>query len=93
MPPSAGACASMDRPTMTKQMFGRRLRMLRPDIQEAQRTVEGRRQWVYLGVALKHWGAGAEPLTVPVSRESAGAGSQERRVAREGGSQLNENRF
>ena len=41
---------------MTKQMFRRRLRVLRPDIQEAQRTFEGKRQWVYLGVGLRNHG-------------------------------------
>jgi putative DNA primase/helicase len=45
------ACASLDRPIMTKQMFGRRLRALRPEIREAQRMIDGRRQWVYLGIA------------------------------------------
>jgi len=33
-------------------MFGRRLRALRPEIEEAQRMTDGRRQWVYLGIAL-----------------------------------------
>ncbi len=48
----AEACASLDRPMMTKQMFGRRLRTLRPEVQEGQRTIEGERRWVYLGIAL-----------------------------------------
>jgi hypothetical protein len=34
-------------------MFGRRLRALRPEIEEAQRMTEGRRQWVYLGIGLR----------------------------------------
>lgn len=46
-------CTNANRPVMTKQMFGRRLRALRPDIQEAQRAEEGKRQWVYLGIGLK----------------------------------------
>jgi phage/plasmid-associated DNA primase len=49
----AFACASSDRPIVTKQMFGRRLRVLRPEIQEAQRMIDGKRQWVYLGIALQ----------------------------------------
>ena len=36
----------------TKQMFGRRLRALRPDIQEAP-AAEEEEQWVYLGIGLK----------------------------------------
>jgi P4 family phage/plasmid primase-like protien len=47
------ACADMNRPVMTKQMFGRRLRALRPDIEEAQRTTDRRRQWVYVGLTLR----------------------------------------
>jgi putative DNA primase/helicase len=47
------ACTNANRPVMTKQMFGRRLRALRPDIQEGQRAEEGKRQWVYLGIGLK----------------------------------------
>jgi putative DNA primase/helicase len=72
-------CASLGRPIVTKQMFGRRLRALRPEIQEAQRMIDGRRQWVYLGIALRdqalaphrfgphmtgHLGNGAERLSV-----------------------------
>jgi hypothetical protein len=48
----AVACARSNRPIMSKQMFGRRLRALRPEIEEAQRLTDGRRQWVYLGIAL-----------------------------------------
>jgi hypothetical protein len=48
----AFAWASSDRPMVTKQMFGRRLTVLRPEIQEAQRMIDGRRQWVCLGLAL-----------------------------------------
>jgi putative DNA primase/helicase len=47
------ACTNANRPVITKQMFGRRLRALRPDIREAQRAEEGKRQWVYLGIGLK----------------------------------------
>jgi putative DNA primase/helicase len=49
----AAACANINRPIMSKQMFGRRLRVLRPQIQEAQRVADGRRQWVYLGIGWK----------------------------------------
>jgi putative DNA primase/helicase len=48
----AVACARSNRPILSKQMFGRRLRALRPEIEEAQRMTDGRRQWVYLGIAL-----------------------------------------
>jgi hypothetical protein len=46
---NAVACASVNRPIMSKQMFGRRLRALRPEVQEAQRTADGKRQWVLPG--------------------------------------------
>jgi putative DNA primase/helicase len=49
----AVACAHLNRPIMSKQMFGRRLRLLRPEIDEAQRVTDGKRQWVYLGIGLK----------------------------------------
>jgi putative DNA primase/helicase len=41
----AVACVKINRPIMTKQMFGRRLRVLRPEIQEAQRVADGRCTW------------------------------------------------
>jgi putative DNA primase/helicase len=37
----------------SKQMFGRRLRTLRPQTKPTQRTVAGRRAWVYAGIALR----------------------------------------
>ncbi|MBI1743550.1 hypothetical protein HYR54_10865 [Candidatus Acetothermia bacterium] len=40
-------------PTMTRQAFGRALRRLRPNIQEAQRKIAGKLQWVWLGLGLK----------------------------------------
>jgi P4 family phage/plasmid primase-like protien len=46
----AQQCFSEDRPVVTRQMFGRMLRRRRPDLQEAQRTVDGKRQWVYVGI-------------------------------------------
>lgn len=47
------ACETSGRPVMTKQAFGRALKRLRPDIEEAQRTIDGIKQWVYLGIGLK----------------------------------------
>jgi hypothetical protein len=47
------ACARSNRPILSKQMLGRRLRALRPEIEEAQRVIDGRRQWVYLGIGLR----------------------------------------
>ena len=41
------------RPTMTAAGFGRALKRLKPGIQEAQRTVDGELQWVWLGLALR----------------------------------------
>jgi P4 family phage/plasmid primase-like protien len=77
------ACAMGDRPILTKQMFGRRLRALRPDIEEAQRTLNGRRQWVYLGVALQSDGPapnGFGPRLSPAALERC---SHERPLAAE----------
>ena len=47
------ACTKANQPIVTKQMFGRTLRRLRPELREAQRTIAGRRQWVYLGMGMK----------------------------------------
>jgi hypothetical protein len=38
---------------ITKQMFGRRLRQLKPDLQEDQRVLNGKKHWVYLGITLR----------------------------------------
>jgi putative DNA primase/helicase len=46
------ACIAANRPAITRQMFGRLFRRCRPEVQEAQRTVGGKRQWVYLGVRM-----------------------------------------
>lgn len=51
------ACNETNRPIVTKQMFGRALRRFRPELKEVQRTVGGRKQWMYLGIELKN-GAG-----------------------------------
>jgi hypothetical protein len=37
----------------SKQMFGRRLREMRPHIELGQRSFAGRRSWVYGGIALR----------------------------------------
>jgi putative DNA primase/helicase len=48
------ACDKANRPILTRQMFGRALRRLRPDLKEAQRTIGGSRRWVYLGIGMKN---------------------------------------
>jgi hypothetical protein len=54
------ACTKANQPIVTKQMFGRTLKRLRPELREAQRTIGGRKRWVYLGIGIKN-GLG-EPL-------------------------------
>ncbi len=49
----AQACLAANRPLVTRQMFGRRVKQWRPDIRECQRLVEGRKRWVYAGITLK----------------------------------------
>ena len=49
----AQACLVANRPLITRQMFGRRVKQWRPDIRECQRVVEGRRRWVYAGIQLR----------------------------------------
>ena len=61
---------------MTKQMFGRRLRALRPEIEEAQRTFEGKRQWVYLGLGLRN--RGPAPVIEPRRNDGSQQGFRER---------------
>jgi hypothetical protein len=46
------ACTKANQPIVTKQMFGRTLKRLRPELREAQRLIGGRRQWVYLGIGM-----------------------------------------
>jgi P4 family phage/plasmid primase-like protien len=41
------------RPVMTPQGFGRVIKKLRPELEEAQRTIGGKMQWVYVGIELK----------------------------------------
>ncbi len=47
------ACEHAGRPPMTKQAFGRAFKRDRPNIEEAQRTISSKVQWVYLGLGLK----------------------------------------
>ena len=49
----ASHCRQASRTPASKQMFGRRLRALLPQIESAQRTVGGRRAWVYAGINLR----------------------------------------
>jgi putative DNA primase/helicase len=56
----ASECAG--RPPMTKQAFGRAIKKLRADVQEAQRTVMFKTQWIYLGIGLKTRAAQTAPL-------------------------------
>jgi P4 family phage/plasmid primase-like protien len=46
-------CRQSSRRPASRQMFGRRLRALRPGIESTQRTVAGRRAWVYAGINLR----------------------------------------
>ena len=48
------ACTKANQPIVTKQMFGRTLKRLRPELREAQRTIGGRKRWVYLGMGMKN---------------------------------------
>jgi hypothetical protein len=50
------ACLASRQTIMTRQMFGRKLKRLWPDLQEAQRVLEGKKQWVYLGTCLRDQG-------------------------------------
>jgi P4 family phage/plasmid primase-like protien len=54
-------CRQSSRRPVSKQMFGRRLRALRPDIESIQRTVAGRRAWVYTGIDLRERLVGEGP--------------------------------
>jgi putative DNA primase/helicase len=47
-------CLNANRPIMTKQMFGRCLRRLRPELKEVQRTTEGRKRWMYMGIEMRN---------------------------------------
>jgi len=47
-------CLNTNRPIMTKQMFGRCLRRLRPELKEVQRKAQGTKRWMYLGIAMRN---------------------------------------
>ena len=47
-------CLNTNRPIMTKQMFGRCLRRLRPELKEVQRAAKGTRRWMYLGIEMRN---------------------------------------
>jgi putative DNA primase/helicase len=47
------ACELANRPIMTRNAFGRSLSRHRPGLQEAQRTVNGKLDWVWLGIGLR----------------------------------------
>ena len=49
----ASHCRQSGRRPVSKQAFGRLLRMLRPNNEPAQRTIAGRRTWVYTCIALR----------------------------------------
>jgi hypothetical protein len=51
------AAAKDGRPTMTANAFGRALRRHRPQVQEAQRVVNGKTVWVWDGIGLASTGA------------------------------------
>jgi len=51
------ACRQSSRRPASKQVFGRRLKMLRPRIEMAQRSLGGHRVWVYAGIDLRSRGA------------------------------------
>lgn len=46
-------CERCGIPPMLPQHMGRRLKRLRPRVREAQRTIDGAKQWVWLGIQLK----------------------------------------
>jgi putative DNA primase/helicase len=46
-------CRQSSRIPASRQIFGRRLRALRPGIESTQRTLRGRRAWVYAGINLR----------------------------------------
>jgi putative DNA primase/helicase len=45
-------CQQTCRRPASRQMFGRRLRALRPEVAPSQRTLAGRRTWIYTGITL-----------------------------------------
>ncbi len=59
---------------------GRRLRLLRPELEETQRTMDGVRRWVYQGINLRGGDSGR-----PFKRELDAAGRFRTLPAAEGG--------
>lgn len=53
-------CTDAGRPPLTKSAFGLALKRARPGIDEGQRTLSGRVQWVYMGIGLR-----TEPMAGP----------------------------
>ena len=49
----ASHCRQCGRRPVSKQAFGRLLKAYRPDAEPAQRTVAGRRKWVYAGIDIR----------------------------------------
>ena len=43
---------SRDRPLMTETLFGTQFQKLRPDVPSKQRTINGEREWCYIGIGL-----------------------------------------
>lgn len=46
-------CAQDGRPLMSTNGFGRNLKQLRPDLDDRQRTTEGKLRWCWIGIGLK----------------------------------------
>jgi putative DNA primase/helicase len=46
------ACERAGRPSLTERAFGLAITKARPNVETAQRTINGRRQWVYVGIGL-----------------------------------------
>ncbi len=74
------ARSAAGRAPLTKQAFGRRLRRLRPELEETQRTMEGVRRWVYQGINMKGGDSGRS-----LQREADAAGRFRTLPAAEGG--------
>ncbi len=57
-------CQGTNRPPKSERAFGSALKKLRPHVSDAQRTVDDKVQWCYLGIGLRH---DAGPLSSHVS--------------------------
>lgn len=47
------SAAQARQPAMTQTRFGRALKRMHPEIKDAQRVLDGKRQWVYVGIGVK----------------------------------------